>query len=624
MKRNLEEEEIVNVALLSSINIGLTDNTARIDTTVTNEDSEVTCLTPVRSPRVGNQPVFFIVFFAPSDDLNGVTTKDTTGSVSVDTTLVGHEIFVDLESTLNRTVLHKFSLHGVDAHVPSSGEGLGEVFLSGRTISTGALSTASRDVNTITRDVRVTFKSGDTSVLKTSPGESKHTTVATHVSNGATDKVLRGEDNIDLSFGGNAHSVSKSFSSTESPARSAVELVEDVVLALWPLFVGGEVLGKNVVGVVSVDTDNLSGGKVNELGTDEGLQVSNSPVGELVVGIDFEGSSLANKVSEAGTEDLLFRSDEVGKEGSDFFTSTFVVSDSPGSRGGGDFGPDFLSVNKKTSGDLVDEGSGVLELSNSFNETLDLATSNLADFEGFEDLFEGGTKELNTSNNLFGVLTDEVVDGLVDLDSDGVNIVEANGKLAVVSLDGKSFNDTSDEEEGIFNGDNSVCVGIIMFAAVEEDLGKGLSDVKTEFFPVTGVESIDSGEDFVVDINTVDQEVLEGVEDQGGWVRKSLKSIDKDLDIAVNTTAALEGDGKVLEGFTKSGKSTSDISGILFLKVFDGLDDVSDGIFGRRNAWSNIGPFFSDSDTFDNTLGDLGEIVNGEGKLARAGDSNKA
>lgn len=613
----------MSVALLSGGNIGLTGNTARVDTTATDEDSEVTCLTPVRTPRVGDGPVFFTVFFTPSDDLNGVTTEETTGSVSVDSTLVGHEIFVNLEGTLDRTVGHKLSLHGVDAHVPSGREGLGEVVLLGGTILASAQLTASRDVNTVTRDVRLAIKSGDTTVLKRSPGEGKHTTVATHVSSGATDEVLGGKDEVELSLGSNAESVGEGFGSTESPARSTVGLVEDVVLAFRPLFVGGEALWEFGVGVVSVDTDDVGGGKINDLGTDEGLQLSNSPVGELVVGIDFESRSFANEMSETCTENLLLRGDEVGEEGTDFFTSSFVVSVSPGSGGGGDFGPDFLAVDKKTSGDLVNEGSGVSKLGNSADEAFDFGTSNSADLEGSGEFLEGGTEELDTSNNLFGLLADEVVDGFVELESDGLDVSEADGKLAVVGLDGKTFDDTSDEKESVFNRDDCVGIGFV-FATLEEDLAEGFSDVKTELFPVTGVESINGGEDFVVDFNTVDQEVLEGVEDQRAGVSNSLEGVNKDFDILNDGTAALEGDGEVLEGLTEEGKTTGDISGVLFLEEGNSLDDVLDGIFGGREARSDIGPSFGNSDTFDNTLSNMGKVVDVEGELASAGDSDKA
>jgi hypothetical protein len=282
-----------------------------------------------------------------------------------------------------------------------------------------------------------------------------------------------------------------------------------------------------------------------------------------------------------------------------------------------------LAVDKKTSGDLVNEGSGVSKLGNSADEAFDFGTSNSADLESGGEFLEGGTEELDTSNNLFGLLADEVVDGFVELESDGLDVREADGKLAVVGLDGKTFDDTSDEKESVFNRDDFVGIGFV-FATLEEDLAEGFSDVKTELFPVTGVESINGGEDFVVDFNTVDQEVLEGVEDQRAGVSNSLEGVNKDFDILNDGTAALEGEGEVLEGLTEKGKSTGDISGVLFLEEGNSLDDVLDGIFGRREARSDIGPSFGNSDTFDNTLCDVSKVVDVEGELASAGDSDKA
>jgi len=68
------------------------------------DNAEVALLTPVLVPRVGDEPVLGAVVDTVAEDADGMTTLDRAGGVLVDTALVEHEVLVDGEGTLARTV----------------------------------------------------------------------------------------------------------------------------------------------------------------------------------------------------------------------------------------------------------------------------------------------------------------------------------------------------------------------------------------------------------------------------------------------------------------------------------------------------------------------------------------
>ena len=83
-------------------------------------------------------------------------------------------------------------------------------------------------VGTIVRFIRETSISKETAADHEIPREKRVTTFATMVKNVvARDKVLRRKNDIDLAVSGNAESVRKDFSSSESPAITAGLLVHD-------------------------------------------------------------------------------------------------------------------------------------------------------------------------------------------------------------------------------------------------------------------------------------------------------------------------------------------------------------------------------------------------------------
>ena len=86
-----------------------------VDATVAHLDLEETLVTPGVVPGIHAEPVILAVLRAPTDSLDGVTTKSGASSVLVNTRLVGQEVFVDGEGGSDSTVLLDVSLDSIDA-----------------------------------------------------------------------------------------------------------------------------------------------------------------------------------------------------------------------------------------------------------------------------------------------------------------------------------------------------------------------------------------------------------------------------------------------------------------------------------------------------------------------------
>lgn len=67
------------------------------DVALVHGNLEGAIVSPGAVPGVDTKPVVLTVFSAPSDGLDGMATELSTGLVSVDTALVGEEVFVDSE-----------------------------------------------------------------------------------------------------------------------------------------------------------------------------------------------------------------------------------------------------------------------------------------------------------------------------------------------------------------------------------------------------------------------------------------------------------------------------------------------------------------------------------------------
>jgi hypothetical protein len=106
-----------------------TSNTLLLEAALVHSHPEVTVETPTGTPRVSDDPVRSGTSSTPTDNLDGVTTELTTGSVDVDTGVIGHEVSIDDETSLDWTVGVDLLLDGVD--ISEGAVSLGVVFLPG-------------------------------------------------------------------------------------------------------------------------------------------------------------------------------------------------------------------------------------------------------------------------------------------------------------------------------------------------------------------------------------------------------------------------------------------------------------------------------------------------------------
>jgi len=81
-----------------------------IDTAVSLLDLEESLESPGWAPGVSTEPVVKTSFISPSEDLDGVTTIETTTDVLIDSALIVEEILIDRELGFNGSVGKDFRL----------------------------------------------------------------------------------------------------------------------------------------------------------------------------------------------------------------------------------------------------------------------------------------------------------------------------------------------------------------------------------------------------------------------------------------------------------------------------------------------------------------------------------
>jgi hypothetical protein len=212
-----------------------------IDSTLSEGDSEESALSPSGVPRVSADPVLDSVLLSPSDELDGVSSEEVTLEVLVDSALVGHEILIDVETSLDGSVGEDFELDGLRVGVLARRSLLDEVLGGGLSILALLELTAVRlvSLDALVGPARFSDKTVSFHEL---PGEGEHTSLASEIVVVARDHILSTEDSVDGSLGGDAESVRGSLSGTKSPAGSAVSLVSNGVDAIRPLLSSIEAL----------------------------------------------------------------------------------------------------------------------------------------------------------------------------------------------------------------------------------------------------------------------------------------------------------------------------------------------------------------------------------------------
>lgn len=103
---------IDNLDLRRSFKLGDTGDNLSFDSAlvVSSSDLEEALVSPALIPAVGNQPVRSAAFNTPANNLDSVSSQSRSSSVVINSALVGQEVVVDGEGSLNWTMGHDFSL----------------------------------------------------------------------------------------------------------------------------------------------------------------------------------------------------------------------------------------------------------------------------------------------------------------------------------------------------------------------------------------------------------------------------------------------------------------------------------------------------------------------------------
>jgi hypothetical protein len=212
-------------------------------------DAEETVLSPVSVPRVGAGPELDTILLTVADELDSVTTLETTSGVVIDTRAVGHEILVDLEGNLEGTVGGELSLHVLltDDRVALLTLALVSVPVKSSVASALLLALRSDHAGVVTGSVGIAVIRDNTNLNPVGPGATGLTTIAVTAAGegrvrAAVDILSREADDLVLV---DALTIRHGLSGTESPAGATVLLVADVLhgLTLRPLGAGIEGLG---------------------------------------------------------------------------------------------------------------------------------------------------------------------------------------------------------------------------------------------------------------------------------------------------------------------------------------------------------------------------------------------
>ena len=83
-----------------------------INSTFFISNSKVSLFTPLCVPWVGHNPISCSILNFPTNGIDGMSSKDSSWGVLVDSWFVAHEILLNSESNFIWSVAHNFFLHG--------------------------------------------------------------------------------------------------------------------------------------------------------------------------------------------------------------------------------------------------------------------------------------------------------------------------------------------------------------------------------------------------------------------------------------------------------------------------------------------------------------------------------
>jgi hypothetical protein len=199
-----------------------------VDAWISLLDLEESLLTEWSSPWVSTEPVVQLTscIITPTEDLDGVTTSNSSGDVVIDTWFVVEEVVVDGEGTFNWTVGVDFTLDGGNTQWVDNRSG--GTFVLGEWFTVDTFFSTSWSI-AIASSVWEASIGDDSGLFNVCPGLVEVATIATHIGRIARDHIFWGEDNVDLATWLNGKSVWEGFWWTEGPAWTAFLLVSDWV-----------------------------------------------------------------------------------------------------------------------------------------------------------------------------------------------------------------------------------------------------------------------------------------------------------------------------------------------------------------------------------------------------------
>ena len=139
----------------------------------------------------------------------------------------------------------------------------------------------------------------------------------------------------------------------------------------------------------------------------------------------------------------------------------------------------------------------------------------------------------------------------------------------------------------------------------QDGLGCSHSEINTELLPVTFLV-LDSGIlDLVIDLNTVDQEVLADVVDEAHWASEDLDHGLKLLEVNHDSLAVTNSTLDILEHLGNDLDSILDFLWVVALEVFHEVLSILEDLFGVVEALSNVSEAFGVEGSLEDTSNDL-------------------
>ena len=278
---------------------------------------------------------------------------------------------------------------------------------------------------------------------------------------------------------------------------------------------------------------------------------------------------------------LWNRSDEKSHDVSDVFASREVVTGSPVRLLFGDILLGLDTMKEPVLADNLAEVHGVLEGTSPFLDSVHVITEVVATSDGVWKEPEDVTEVLNALDN---VTREEIADGGLSINDQGINILHAATKFVEVVVTSESVDEAGSEVGHHVEGREGE-------VALDGADGKSQSVCKVD----TGVEEelvipvSFEGTDVALDLSLVEEPVLGESGSQCGGVCEDLSPLFDSLDILVHVLAGAERLGNLESGKTELESSLGIVIPSSFLDVSDSGLDFFDHEVATLVASLNLG-----------------------------------